>query len=73
MTPDEISELKYAQRNHGRNFVTDCREDTTRNPVINRLTDAGLFQDGGPSTFGRWRELTPAGVAALASLKCSKG
>lgn len=56
--------LKCAGRNHGRTFVT-ALADEPFNVAINRMTDGGLFVDGGPSTSGRWRVLTAAGRAAL--------
>lgn len=65
LTPEEINELRYAARNHGRTFRASHPECHT-NPIVDRLTDAGLLIDGGPSTFGRWRELTALGRAALA-------
>lgn len=64
LTEIERQELEYAGRNHGRNFVT-ALEGEPCNEAIHRLTEAGLFVDGGPSASGRWRVLTPAGYAAL--------
>lgn len=58
--------LAYAARNHGRNFVAErAPGGEPHNAAINRLTELGLFVDGGPSACGRWRVLTPAGRSAL--------
>lgn len=67
-TAAELTELRYAERNHGRHFVTRI-EDCPINSVVHSLTARGLFTDGGPSTFGRWRDLTASGRAALAAAK----
>jgi hypothetical protein len=66
LTEAEMHQLRYAERNHGRNFVT-ALSDEPCNTIIHRLTDQGLFVDGGPSSSGRWRILTPAGRAALSA------
>lgn len=68
LTETEIAELRYAARNHGRNFVT-ALEGEPHNEAINRMTALGLFVDGGPSTFGRWRDLTATGRAMLTAAK----
>ena len=64
LTSIEIDVLRYAERNHQRNFVT-ALPDEPHNMAIHRLTKAALFVDGGPSASGRWRVLTPAGRTAL--------
>jgi len=66
LTDAELRELKYAERNHGSNFVT-MLENEPCNIVIHSLTDRGFFRDGGPSASGRWRELTSLGRSALTS------
>jgi hypothetical protein len=63
--PLDLEILRYAERNHGRDFVTPLVGEP-HNEAINRLTDLGLFVDGGPSASGRWRVLTDAGRAAIA-------
>jgi hypothetical protein len=68
MTAAELAELRYAERNNARHHVTEI-EDCPVNAVVNGLTARGFFTDGGPSTFGRWRELTASGRAALASAR----
>jgi hypothetical protein len=64
MTDAELSELRYAERNHGRNFVT-VLENEPHNVIVDSLTERGFFRDGGPSASGRWRELTPLGRSTL--------
>ena len=64
LTALELQELRYAERNNGRNFVTALAEEPT-NVAIHGMTERGLFRDGGPSSSGRWRILTPAGRRAL--------
>lgn len=64
LTGSEIDELKYAERNLGRTFRARF-EGCQNNAIIDRLTETGLLRDGGQSTFGRWRELTASGRAAL--------
>lgn len=64
VTEDELAEIKYAARNNGRNFVSlAAGADEPHNATIENLMARGFFVDGGPSTFGRWRNLTPAGRA----------
>lgn len=64
LTEAELIELRYAELNQGRNFVT-ALEDEPHNLTVHGLTDRGLFLDGGPSASGRWRDLTAAGRSAL--------
>lgn len=64
LTTLDLEVLRYAERNHGRNFVT-ALEGEPYNVAIHRLTNLGLFADGGPSSFGRSRVLTEAGRQAL--------
>ena len=68
LTEMELMVLRYAERNHGRNFVTSIKGEP-HNETITSLTERGLFTDGGPSQSGRWRNLTPLGRAALAAAK----
>ena len=68
LTEEELEQIKYAERNLGRNFVSRAPWDPT-NKIIEGLTARGFFVDGGPSASGRWRNLTPAGRALLAKEK----
>lgn len=67
LTSDEMDALRYAERNHGCNFVTSL-EGEPHNVTIHDLTRRGYFVDGGPSASGRWRVLTSLGWAALGQL-----
>lgn len=68
LSPFELETLRYAERNNGRNFITAVA-DEPHNIAIHRLTEAGLFRDGGASASGHWRILTDAGRAALATVE----
>jgi hypothetical protein len=72
LTESELEQLRYAERNYGRNFVSRMEGEPT-NEIIERLTADGFFVDGGLSPCGRWRNLTPAGRAFLASDGRKKG